>query len=218
MEGDEARYLASYNHSFKGLIQSKPQRPGFEHGGNLRRTLDFTWPVVTCFILTMAAFLLPRVMSILCILGVIYILFRLKCVLGVLLLSVLVGKIHKNHHERAVVYWTWFPCWKFLFCLLGSTMGGFVGHHLWETYWQQYSEISLLKAYRGIDPAVVPGAQIQDAGAVEFASTAGIDSLQCIQRARWMLHERWTHLLHCSHSDQWHHAAKRRWCSKIWKL
>lgn len=176
MEGDEARYLASYNHSFKGLIQSKPQRPGFEHGGNLRRTLDFTWPVVTCFILTMAAFLLPRVMSILCILGVIYILFRLKCVLGVLLLSVLVGKIHKNHHERAVVYWTWFPCWKFLFCLLGSTMGGFVGHHLWETYWQQYSEISLLKAYRGIDPAVVPGAQIQDAGAVEFASTAGIDS------------------------------------------
>lgn len=107
MEGDEARYLASYNHSFKGLIQSKPQRPGFEHGGNLRRSLDFTWPVVTCFILTMAAFLLPRVLSILCILGVIYILFRLKCVLGMLLLSVLVGKIHKNHHERAVVYWTW---------------------------------------------------------------------------------------------------------------
>ena len=32
------------------------------------------------------------------------------------------------------------------------------------------------QAYRGIDPAVVPGAQIQDAGAVDFASTAAIDS------------------------------------------
>ena len=32
------------------------------------------------------------------------------------------------------------------------------------------------EAYRGIDPAVVPGTQIQDAGAVDFASTAGIDS------------------------------------------
>jgi hypothetical protein len=25
-------------------------------------------------------------------------------------------------------------------------MGGFMGHHLWKNYWQQYSEISLLKA------------------------------------------------------------------------
>ena len=32
------------------------------------------------------------------------------------------------------------------------------------------------QAYRGIDPSVVPGSQIQDAGAVDFASSAGIDS------------------------------------------
>ena len=33
-----------------------------------------------------------------------------------------------------------------------------------------------LQAYRGIDPSVVPGTQIQDAGAVDFVSSAGIDS------------------------------------------
>lgn len=32
------------------------------------------------------------------------------------------------------------------FVLLASTMGGFTGHHLWTQYWQQYSEVSLMKA------------------------------------------------------------------------
>ena len=68
-----------------------------------------------------------------------------------------------------------FPVWKFALCLLSVPVGSLVGHYLWQHYWQQYSEVSLLKAYRGIDPAVVPGSQIQDAGAVDFAS-AGIDS------------------------------------------
>ncbi len=31
-------------------------------------------------------------------------------------------------------------------CVLASAIGGFTGHHLWEHYWQQYSEVSLLKA------------------------------------------------------------------------
>eukprot|EP00913_Durusdinium_trenchii_P001338 g1236.t1 len=155
LEEDEARYLASYNHSFKGLIHGKPPKRGFEHGGNLRRACDCTWPVVVTFVLSLAAFLLPRWLAALCVVVIVGILCRLKGSLGVLLLSVLVGKIHKNHHERAVIYYR---------------------HHLWEHYWQQYSEVSLLKAYRGIDPSVVPGTQIQDAGAVDFVSSAGIDS------------------------------------------
>jgi len=42
---------------------------------------------VTSFGLAMAAFLLPRVLSILCVLGAVYIIFRLKCVMGVLVMS-----------------------------------------------------------------------------------------------------------------------------------
>ena len=91
------------------------------HGGNLRRACDCTLPVVTTFAFSMTAFLVPRALSFLCVLAVIYILFQVKCRVGVLLLSVpwpwpqlqtqapevVVGKIHKNHHERAVIYWSW---------------------------------------------------------------------------------------------------------------
>ena len=96
--------------------------------------------------------------------------------------KVVVGKIHKNQHERAIVFWNWlagrstvcepgsaafvmvshsckqgavfvkhpshprFPCWKFLLCCVACFAGSLTGHHLWENYWQQYSEVSLLKA------------------------------------------------------------------------
>ena len=39
-----------------------------------------------------------------------------------------------------------FPVWKFALCLLSVPAGSLVGHHLWQHYWQQYSEVSLLKA------------------------------------------------------------------------
>ncbi|CAK9068717.1 unnamed protein product [Durusdinium trenchii] len=237
LEEDEARYLASYNHSASPARDGsgswvKPQA-GFSRraGGMLSMLAQGLWPgcwrgflivlgmedtedehppirdallepsgtsEVVTFVLSLAAFLLPRWLAALCVVVIVGILCRLKGSLGVLLLSVLVGKIHKNHHERAVIYYSWtlgplgsfripvddldygsflrFPCWKLLLCLLGAVSGGLVGHHLWEHYWQQYSEVSLLKAYRGIDPSVVPGTQIQDAGAVDFVSSAGIDS------------------------------------------
>ncbi|CAJ1336522.1 unnamed protein product [Effrenium voratum] len=176
LEEDEKRFLSSYNHSLKGLLHGKPPRPGFEAGGNVRRALDCTLPVVVAFAASLASFLLPRIATLGCVAVVVYILGSLKCSLGVLLLSVLVGKIHQNHHERAVIYYSWFPCWKLVLSMAACVLGGFCGHHLWENYWQQYQEVSLLKAYRGIDPGVVPGRQIQDAGAVDFARSAGVDT------------------------------------------
>ncbi|CAJ1390634.1 unnamed protein product [Effrenium voratum] len=137
---------------------------------------------VVAFAASLASFLLPRIATLGCVAVVVYILGSLKCSLGVLLLSVLVGKIHQNHHERAVIYYSWtldiqpFPCWKLVLSMAACVLGGFCGHHLWENYWQQYQEVSLLKAYRGIDPGVVPGRQIQDAGAVDFARSAGVDT------------------------------------------
>ncbi|CAE7370982.1 CELF4 [Symbiodinium natans] len=175
LDDDGQKYLSSHNYSFKGLLHGSKPKPSWEPGSNVVRACDCTMAVVATFAVSMGAFLLPRVLAVLCILAAGYIIGRLACSMFILVLSVLVGKIHKNQHERAVVFWSWFPCWKFILCCLACLAGALTGHHLWQNYWQQYSDVSLLKAYHGIDPSVVPGSQIQDAGAVDFVA-AGVDS------------------------------------------
>mmetsp|Transcript_42319 Transcript_42319/g.78825 ORF Transcript_42319/g.78825 Transcript_42319/m.78825 type:complete len:396 (-) Transcript_42319:64-1251(-) len=176
LDEDGQRYLNAHNYSFKGLLHGSRPKKGWEPSSNVARACDCTFVVVTTFVASTSAFLLPRPLALLCLLTAGYIIGKLACSMFILILSVLVGKIHANQHERAVIYWSWFPCWKFVLCCLTCVVGGLTGHHLWENYWEQYSEVSLLKAYRGIDPSVVPGSQIQDAGAVDFVSSAGVDS------------------------------------------
>lgn len=177
LEHDEDAYLREHSHSFKGLLGSTSHKPkSFEFTTNFQRAWQCTLPVVSVFLASMSTFLVWRWLAVVCVLAVTYVIGSLAFSLFVLLLSVLVGKIHQNHHERSVIYWSFFPCWKFILCCTAAILGGFTGHYLWETCWQQYSEVSRLKIYKDIDTALTPGQQIMDAGAVDFARGTGIDT------------------------------------------
>jgi len=183
---DEVRYLWSYNYNLAGIIENaKPKKPTFEYITNFQRAVQCTQPIVLTFWFSLIACLVWWPLAILCRIAVTYIMGSLMCSLFVLLLSVVVGKIYKNQHERSVAYWSWFPCWTFFLCCIAAIGGFITGRYLWVNYWQQYSEVSVLKAYRGIDPGVTPGQQIQDAGAVEFMKGTGLDkeSAGCFMNA-----------------------------------
>mmetsp|Transcript_46769 Transcript_46769/g.84449 ORF Transcript_46769/g.84449 Transcript_46769/m.84449 type:complete len:388 (+) Transcript_46769:77-1240(+) len=173
---DEIRYLWIHNYNLAGIIEgAKPKKPTFEYSTNLQRAVQCTMPIVLTFWFSVIACLVWWPLAVLCRLVVGYIVGRLVCSLFVLLLSVVVGKIYKNHHEKSVVYWSWFPCWTFFLCFTAAIAGFITGGYLWVNYWQQYSEVSVLKAYRGIDPSFTPGQQIQDVGAVDFMKGTGLD-------------------------------------------
>lgn len=99
----------------------------------------------------------------------------LAAVVGLLALSSYVGDYPRTA-RRALIYWGWWPCWTLLICALAAVAGVVVGNVLWFRYMRQYHDVGALQGYRDIDPSMVPGTQIQDAGVVEFAMGTSIDA------------------------------------------
>jgi len=166
---DNERLLKEHNYGFVGLVrQDVPLSTHFGH------PCRFTLFVEATFVLVLAAFLLQsRPLSFLsaalalCVLG-----FQLA-VFAVLVVSVITGKLHKRPVRKAVIYWSWWPVSVLPLSLLAAVLAAVLGNWLWHSSLKHYYELAALQRYKSIDPAIIPGDQVQDAGIVDFASMEG---------------------------------------------
>lgn len=165
---DEREVLRDHHYSLRLLTKKAVDVPSY-----LLHSLRCTLLVEASFVLALATALVswwPLPLLCLCAL-----LGTLAASLLVLVASVFAGKLHKRVWRRPMVYWSWWPIWTLVLCCLGSVLGGVLGQHLWRGCFRKYYELSELQTYRDVDPVLVPGAQLQDAGTVEFSATADLD-------------------------------------------
>jgi len=105
--------------------------------------------------------------------------------LGIMLAGVAAARRQSRLKPSAVVYWTWWPFWRFALCVLAAFLGGTIADHLWYHQFYPHERLQRLQAYQGIDPLTVGGVRIQDAGVVVFNETAGVDRTRsgCLKNA-----------------------------------
>merc|ERR1719382_965552 len=110
------------------------------------------------FLVSLAAFVVPNaVLARISGCVVVGVLALRAATVYVLARSTLAGKLHKRLHRRAMVYWSWWPCFDLLVCAACAFAGGLFGHYLWYGSLQPYFEIAGLQPYKDINPQIVPG-------------------------------------------------------------
>lgn len=169
---DEDELLKDRFYGLKGL-KRQHGRLTAHFGRALRSTLQAQF----AFCLMLAAFAgnLPKVVSWLFILIALVELWALFMVMAVFAASLYFGRLWKRRPRKAMIYWAWWPGWDLFFCLFGVISGALVGHYLWYTGLEPYYEIAALQPYDDVNPALVPGSQLQDAGAINFADNVDVD-------------------------------------------
>lgn len=171
LRNDANEVLRDKNYGFKGLTR-RDVPLGVHFGQALRCTLHME----ACFCLALAAFLLPSLpMNLLAAAVLLGYLGFMAAPPLVLAASTLHGKLHKPATARAMVYWSFWPTWTFILCFLGALLGFMLGYFIWSSNIKAYREVSQLQVYQDIDPALVPGDQIADAGLVEFTKSVDVD-------------------------------------------
>jgi len=84
----------------------------------------------------------------------------------------------KDHRKEARfaghMYWFFWPTWTLFWLVVSLMLGVLLGQYIWKDL-HTYYELTELRPYRGINPAKIPGKQIEDAGVVTFASGVGIE-------------------------------------------
>lgn len=95
--------------------------------------------------------------------------------LGVLVAGIAATRLVSRVRWPAVVYWTWWPFWSFVFCALAAFLAVTVGDWVWFNAFSQYIQLRRLQAYGLVDPHRVAGERMQDAGIATFNATSGVD-------------------------------------------
>jgi hypothetical protein len=95
-------------------------------------------------------------------------------------LAVYAGGIYKTirnsvARSSSVVFWLYWPCCRFLACMVAVGLAWTVGNNIWYNQWQLYYEYAHLQAYDNVDTYSVTGNRMQDAGLVVFNETNGVD-------------------------------------------
>jgi len=168
---DERDALQDSFHSLKTLTRKHDQIA--QHFG---RALWCTLQAEAVFVLTLLTFVVPnRTVSVLCGLSAASLLLVRAAPVVVLALGLLFHKLHQRAWRRPMIYWSWWPCWTFLFCVVAAGIAAFLGRFLWESTLRQYYEIGTYQSYQNVDINVVPGSQLMDAGLVTFEEGFGLD-------------------------------------------
>lgn len=168
---DEQRFLKGSFHGFRALVKKTGKLPL-----HLDRVLWCTLQVEFAFLLAVAAWVVPiQPVSVVLAAATICFLAALAAPVILLVAGLFVGKLHKRIYRRSMIYWSWWHCWAFALCCVSAIMGAFWGRYLWYTSLHAYYGIASLQTYRGINPQLVPGERLQDAGLVEFTDGVGVD-------------------------------------------
>lgn len=171
LERDEREVLQDSFHSFRALTKKHDQLA--QHFG---RALWCTLQAEAVFVLTLAFFVVPhRPLSWLCGATAVCLLLVRCAPVALLVRGIFFHKLHKRAWRRPMIYWSWWPCWGFTFCLLAAASSAFLGRFLWESTFHQYYEIAEFQTYQEVNVDAVPGSQLMDAGIVTFAEGSGLD-------------------------------------------
>jgi len=98
----------------------------------------------------------------------------------VVAMVVYVGGIWRTIRESvarlsAVVFWLYWPFWRLAAIVVAVALACSYGDHLWYNYFRLYEEYYRLQAYDNVDPYMVSGTRLQDAGLVVFNTSSGVD-------------------------------------------
>lgn len=93
----------------------------------------------------------------------------------VLAAGVLTTKITSKIRTSAMIYWMWWPTWKFILCIVALVCAVSFGDYLWYSQFRDYETYARLQAYDNLDAFYVNGNRVQDAGLVKFNNTLGVD-------------------------------------------
>mmetsp|Transcript_95636 Transcript_95636/g.276323 ORF Transcript_95636/g.276323 Transcript_95636/m.276323 type:complete len:378 (-) Transcript_95636:73-1206(-) len=143
--------------------------------------------VFALFLLTSTAFRYSSegVNTAICFIGVALLLLFPAVALALLIAGVCSAGMRTHVRPSAVVYWTWWPFWKLALCLLAAWLGSSIGNYLYTTQFLPHSRLERMQAYRDVDPKVVSGKRLQDAGIVQFSNMTGVDRTRsgCIKNS-----------------------------------
>lgn len=98
-------------------------------------------------------------------------------------IGVVSTKLRTRIRWAPVIFWSWWPCWKFSACVIAAAAGIGIGDYIWYNQLLPYHQMDRLQAYDNVNPSTVEGVRMQDAGVVEFRNDAGVDRSRtgCIQ-------------------------------------
>jgi len=169
LTNDEARLLRSSNFSFRAITKK-------EGGAQINQAVWCTLPAVLLYILLLIALSNHRwPVTVVCGAAALAIMAIRVAPLAVLIASIAVGRLQKPVYRKALIYWSWWPAWNFILCCVAWLAACILGRYLWHSNVEPWYKLSQLQHYDGLDPAVVPGEQVQDAGLVTFTPMVGID-------------------------------------------
>jgi len=95
--------------------------------------------------------------------------------LVVLLIGIVAAAIWRGVRWQSVVFWTWWPFWKFLLCVGAASLGTALGGSLWQHSYHPSQLLSKMQVYESISPANATGLRLQDAGQISFATAVGVN-------------------------------------------
>lgn len=78
----------------------------------------------------------------------------------------------------AVLFWSWWPFWRFVLCIGAALAGTWIGNELWASNFYPHSRMQRLQVYTDVDPAVASGKRLQDAGVIQFNASTGVNRAQ----------------------------------------
>jgi len=97
--------------------------------------------------------------------------------LVVLLIGIAAAAIWRGVRWRSVLFWAWWPFWKFAFCVGAAALGMMLGGALWQHHFHPAQLLSKMQVYSDISPINATGLRLQDAGLITFAPAVGVDRL-----------------------------------------
>lgn len=106
----------------------------------------------------------------------------------VLAAGIISMKIKSRVKWPAVIYWTWWPLWRWVMCVVAACFATQLGNFFWFNQFMPYAQLNRLQAYREVNPATVSGVRLQDAGMITFNASVGVDRsrIGCIKNgATW---------------------------------
>mmetsp|Transcript_34460 Transcript_34460/g.78626 ORF Transcript_34460/g.78626 Transcript_34460/m.78626 type:complete len:382 (+) Transcript_34460:133-1278(+) len=102
-----------------------------------------------------------------------------------LIAGIVATKFASRVRWSAVVFWMWWPTWKFVLCVIACGLGTSIGSGLWYNNFLPYHEVSRLQSYGDVDPWRTSGDRVQDVGLAMFNESAGVDRVRsgCFKNA-----------------------------------
>lgn len=131
--------------------------------------------VAFAFIFAMAACIVSFPYSLCCWAVVACMIISRIVTLSVFLMAVLRGRYYKSFYQSSVMYWGWWPTWLLVSVITATVLGAMMGSWLWSENLGPYYELQKLQKYRDINPELVPGERIVDAGLVDFTNFVEMD-------------------------------------------